>query len=92
MTKREWCKFWGLKGREADELWAEKQRMTKRIGPQIIQDIKPYITAAIDKERGGRIIVKSRREHREFLRRNDYVEYPDFKPTPEHLRPGNEMA
>lgn len=44
-------------------------------GVQIIRDIEPYRTAGSDIAHDNkRIIVGSRSEHRDFLRRNDYIE------------------
>ena len=40
---------------------------------QIIRDIDPYKTVAADRD-GKPAIITSRREHREFLRRNGYQE------------------
>lgn len=37
-------------------------------------DINPYRSVAVDKETGKPAIVTSRKQHREFLLRNDYVE------------------
>lgn len=43
--------------------------------PTMVQaDIQPYISVAFDKETGKRAEIHSRKQHREFLRRNDYVE------------------
>ena len=43
--------------------------------PTMIQaDIQPYMSVAIDKKTGKRVGVQSRKQHREFLARNDYVE------------------
>ena len=58
--------------------------MTRKItAPMIMPDIKPYRTAAFDKETGKRAIIESRRQHKEFLRRNDFVEIGNepFKPA-----------
>lgn len=66
---------------ELIEVTPEYKQTPKSTGIQIIPDIQPYMTAAVDKELGKRIPINSRREHREFLRRNGYVEFPDFKPT-----------
>jgi hypothetical protein len=42
---------------------------------QIIRDIEPYRTAASDIACDGkRPVISGRRQHREFLRRNGYVE------------------
>jgi hypothetical protein len=43
-------------------------------GPQIMSDIAPYRTAATDVATGKRALIGGRRQHREFLRRNGYVE------------------
>lgn len=43
-------------------------------GPQIMSDIAPYRTAATDVATGQRAVIGGRRQHREFLRRNGYVE------------------
>lgn len=44
-------------------------------GLQIIRDIEPYRTAGSDIAHDNkRIIVGSRSQHRDFLRRNDYIE------------------
>jgi len=43
-------------------------------GSQIMSDIAPYRTAATDVATGKRAVIGGRRQHREFLRRNGYVE------------------
>lgn len=43
-------------------------------GPQIMSDIGPYRTVATDVATGQRAVIGGRRQHREFLRRNGYVE------------------
>jgi transcription elongation factor Elf1 len=42
--------------------------------PQIVKDIDPYSAVATDIATGKAPRIGSRREHREFLRRNDLVE------------------
>lgn len=55
--------------------------MTRRIMPTSIQaDINPYKSVAVDKETGKTVVVNSRKQHREFLRRNDYVEMGNEAP------------
>lgn len=53
-------------------------------GPQIVRDIDPYVSSAANKHSGKRELVGGRRQHREFLKRNDYVEVGNdsslFKP------------
>lgn len=53
-----------------------------RIMPTSVQaDNTNYISAAVDKETGKRVSIRSRAQHREFLARNDYVEVGnDFTP------------
>lgn len=42
--------------------------------PVVISDLPEYRTAAADKATGKRMIIGGRRQHREFLRRNNYEE------------------
>ena len=42
--------------------------------PMVISDLKEYRTIAIDKATGTRTTIDGRRDHREFLKRNGYVE------------------
>jgi len=53
---------------------------------QIIKDIEPYKAVAVDNRTGKVPVVKSRREHREFLKANRYVEVGN-----EPLRPLREF-
>ena len=57
---------------------------------QIIKDIDPYRTVAADKETGKRANVGSRSEHREFLKRNGYIEVGNelnnAKPKPQQIQ------
>lgn len=47
-------------------------------------DIDGYKSIAVDKETGKRPYIGSRKQHREFLLRNDYVEVGnEFKPPPQ---------
>ena len=49
--------------------------MARKIMPAMVQaDIQPYRPIAVDKETGKVPIINSRKQHREFLLRNDYVE------------------
>lgn len=41
---------------------------------RIAPDIEPYVTAAADKQTGKRVRIGSRSEHRDFLKRNNYIE------------------
>jgi hypothetical protein len=49
-------------------------RPSAAAGPQIMSDIPPYRTVATDVATGQRAVIGGRRQHREFLRRNGYVE------------------
>lgn len=78
------CEGW----HDLDEPWPERCRgynpATSSV--QIIKDIEPYQSVAADKETGKPVLVGGRRQHREFLKRNNYVEvgneYKNWKPTP----------
>ena len=50
-------------------------KMQLRImGCNVQPDNTDYVSAAIDKETGKRVSIRSRAQHREFLVRNDYIE------------------
>lgn len=52
-------------------------------GPSIIGDIEPYRAVASDVACGGkRPVIGGRRQHREFLQRNGYVEVGNESPAP----------
>lgn len=59
-------------------------------------DIQAYWTVAADKETGKEQYITSRRQHREFLRRNDYIEIGNDstipKPDLERMREAQEAA
>lgn len=63
---------------DLDEPWPQAcyghfgQRNSASI--QIIKDIEPYKAVAVDARTGKVPVLKSRREHREFLKANRYVE------------------
>ena len=49
--------------------------------PMIIADIQPYRAVAVDKKTGELPYITSRRQHQEFLKRNNYaVAETDSKP------------
>lgn len=51
-------------------------------GPSIIRDLEPYRAAGADVACGGkRPMISGRRQHREFLARNGYVEVGNDNPT-----------
>ena len=43
-------------------------------GARIVRDIEPYRSVALDCATGQRAVIGGRAQHREFLRRNNYVE------------------
>lgn len=45
-----------------------------RVGGHIIKDIEPYKPATVDKDTGQRPVISGRRQHKEFLRNNGYIE------------------
>ena len=50
-------------------------------GMQIIRDQEPYRTAAADIAADGkRVVIGGRRQHREFIKRNGYVEVGNERP------------
>jgi hypothetical protein len=66
-----------------------KRKVTRRsaaavAGPQIMSDIAPYRTAATDVATGRRAVIGGRRQHREFLSRNGYVELGNDYVPPRH--------
>jgi hypothetical protein len=69
--------------RKCDAARAERARR----GPQIIRDIEPYRSVAFDAATGKRALIGGRAQHREFLRRNNYVEVGNdyVTPRPEEL-------
>ena len=60
-----------------------------RIMPTSVQaDIQPYRTVAYDKETGKPCNIESRKQHREFLHRNNYIELGDEMPKNEKIDDG----
>lgn len=54
---------------------AREPAFVERIGLQIIKDIEPYAAVGGDVALGGAAPkIGSRREHKEFLKRNKYIE------------------
>jgi hypothetical protein len=81
--------------RHADTPECCGKKMRQVIGPpQIVKDIEPYRAVAADID-GRAPIIKSRREHREFLKRNGYVEIGNDVPKPKKYepldKPGNDI-
>lgn len=79
------CRNW----HDLDEAWPEQclghfgHRGESSI--QIISDIQPYRAVATDIATGKAPIIGSRAEHRDFLKRNKYVEVGnEFNQGPRH--------
>jgi hypothetical protein len=68
-------------GRLVPKRGAKRDDIAPR-GPQIIRDIEPYRSVAFDIASGKRVLVGGRAQHREFLRRNNYVEVGNDDVTP----------
>ncbi len=57
------------------------QTMSLKLVPTMVQaDIEPYRTVAADQESGKRLNITSRKQHKEFLKRNGYEELGNEKP------------
>ncbi len=50
--------------------------------PMVISDLREYRAVAIDKRTGKRPVIDGRRDHREFLRANNFQEIGNEMPTP----------
>lgn len=60
---------------------------TNILSPTMVtEDIQPYRAVAIDKRNGERPYITSRKAHKEFLRRNGYVEMPDTTTKSREIR------
>lgn len=80
-----WLAAWGYQDGtpEADAAWASKCAMhIKSAGLTIIPDISPYQAVATDVATGSAPAIMGRAQHREFLKRNGYVELGNEAPTP----------
>lgn len=72
---------------------AREPACPESIGLQIIKDIEPYPSVVTDIATGTAPIIRSRREHREFAKRNNLLEIGNEKlvkpkePTFTPLRP-----
>lgn len=42
------------------------------VSPMVMPDIQPYRAVASDKETGKQPLISSRKQHNEFLKRNNY--------------------
>lgn len=60
----------------------DAQMRRKVCAPFVQADQPAYQAVAMDAKTGKAPVIEGRREHREFLRRNGYVEAADIKPKP----------
>jgi hypothetical protein len=67
---------------------------TAGAAPFVISDLEPYRAAAADKHTGKRPVIGGRRQHREFLRSNGYVEVGNeyVAPSREHLSQSDRVS
>lgn len=52
------------------------------LAPYVIPDMPEYRTVAADKNTGKRVNIGGRRQHREFLQRNGYIEVGNERMSP----------
>ncbi len=93
MTQRS-CKSCGG-WHDLAEDWPEGCRLHFRatVGPQIIKDIEPYQAVGGDVAIGGKIPkIGGRRQHREYLKRNGYVEVGNEPLKPQKSGYGPEVT
>jgi len=74
---------------DLDEPWPHR---TNQAGLQIIKDIEPYRAVAVDVATGKPPVIGSRSAHREFLKRNKYVEVGTEKQAPRSEYPSLSKA
>lgn len=62
--------------------------------PMVLSDLPDYRTVAVDKRTGKRANIGGRRQHREFLRENGYVELGNdcAAPRREEMSRGERIA
>ena len=68
--------------------------INSELAPMIMSDLQDYRTVAVDKDTGKRANIGGRRQHREFLKRNGYIEIGNdyTPPRREHLSQGDRVA
>lgn len=85
------CKNW----HDLDEDWPQSCRSHFRAnaGPQIIRDIDPYQAVGGDIAQGGKLPkIGGRRQHREYLKRNGYIEVGNEPIRPKKPSYGPEVS
>lgn len=58
----------------------------ENVAPMVMRDIASYQAVAVDVATGQRPVITSRSKHREFLKRNDYVEVGNEPLKPRQYR------
>lgn len=82
MTRRTWCYDADLDAMVQIRGPGTNHYDEPRSGLQIIRDIEPYRPVAADVACGDkRPVIGGRRQHREFLQRNAYIEVGNEKPV-----------
>lgn len=64
--------FRSMAERDNAPLCCGKPMARQIVSPQVMPDIQPYRTVAADKETGKQMTIHSRKQHKEFLKRNNY--------------------
>lgn len=93
MDRARWLAQWGYQDGtpEADEAWAAKLAFVpQRLNTLVVSDIAPYRAVGTDIATGDRPVISSRSQHRDYLKRNGFVELGNEMPKPakiEHSSP-----
>ncbi len=78
--------YLSLAEHETAKFYCCKKPMQQAFVPvQTMRDIQPYRAVAVDKATGKAPMITSRSEHRDFLRRNNYIEIGND--IPKHTEP-----
>jgi hypothetical protein len=83
MTREQWLAAWGyVDGTpEADEAWRLKQAFVPTsLNATVMPDIGEYRAMGTDVATGDRPVITSRSQHRDYLKRNGYVELGNEMP------------
>lgn len=63
----------------------------KKASFHVNPDIAPYQAMGVDAKTGKAPVITSRREHREFLKRNGYIEIGNETPIPKREAPDHNV-
>lgn len=64
----------------------KRNDQSRAAGYYVMPDLQPYQAVASDVESGTAPMIQGRRQHREFISRNGYVEIGNEKPKPKAIR------